>query len=101
MSKYAFIYILSNEHNTVLYIGVTNDISRRFLEHQSRIIPGFTKRYNVSKMVYFEEYCSIEDAIAREKQLKKWSRKKKEMLIGTMNRSWRDLGGVKGGFSGS
>ena len=77
MQKGAYIYFLANEHNTVLYIGVTNDLARRIREHKSRLIPGFTKQYNVSKLVYFENYDRIEDAIQREKQLKNWSRKKK------------------------
>ena len=91
MQKGAYIYFLANEHNTVLYIGVTNDLARRIREHKSRLIPGFTKQYNVSKLVYFENYDRIEDAIQREKQLKNWSRKKKEWLIAKANSKWLDL----------
>ena len=91
MKKGGYIYILSNKHNTVLYIGVTNDLSRRINEHKSRLIPGFTKQYNVSKLVYYESFNSIEEAIEREKQLKKWSRKKKESLIAKINKCWSDL----------
>ena len=93
MNSY-FIYIVTNVHNTVLYIGVTNDLARRIEEHQFGKIPGFTSKYSCTKLVYFEETSSIDDAIAREKQLKKWNRSKKIWLIETMNVAWQDLYGA-------
>lgn len=84
------IYILTNKLHTVLYIGVTNDLSRRMKEHADGI-SAFTRRYNVQKLIYVEEYRDIRDAIAREKQLKSWSRKRKFDLIDTQNPTWRDL----------
>ena len=91
MFKRYYTYILTNKYNEVLYIGVTNDLARRVAEHRSGTIPGFTQKYNCHKLVYFEEYSEVEMAIAREKQLKKWSRPKKETLIATMNKEWEDL----------
>ncbi len=75
----------------VLYTGVTNNIDRRVSEHKSKEFPGFTRRYNVTRLVYFEEFGSPSDAIAREKQIKGWSRKKKLDLIRSENPTWRDL----------
>ena len=86
-----YTYILSNKSNTTLYIGVTNDLERRVAEHRSGMIPGFTQKYNCHKLVYFEEYSDVEQAIAREKQLKKWSRAKKDSLIDTKNKERKDL----------
>jgi putative endonuclease len=91
MYKRYYTYILSNKNDTTLYIGVTNDLERRVAEHRSGTIPGFTKKYNCHKLVYFEEYSTIDQAIAREKQLKKWSRPKKESLIDTKNKERIDL----------
>jgi len=91
MFKRYYTYILTNKYNEVLYIGVTNDLARRVAEHRSGSIPGFTQKYNCHKLVYFEEYSEVEMAIAREKQLKKWSRPKKDTLIATMNKEWEDL----------
>lgn len=87
-----YIYILTNKTNRVLYIGVTNNLPRRLYEHQNKLVDGFTKRYNLNKLVYFEEYSEIEMAIAREKQLKGWVRRKKNDLIESVNPSWNDLG---------
>ena len=87
-----FVYILTNRNNTVIYIGVTNDIRRRIMEHMKKEIDGFTKKYNVSKLVYFEEYSDINDAIKREKQLKHWSRMKKNQLVEAKNPDWNDIG---------
>ena len=78
-------------HNKVLYTGVTNDLIRRIYEHKEKQIQGFTKRYNIEKLVYFEEYYDITDAIAREKQIKGWSRKKKVYLTNKLNPEWKDL----------
>lgn len=85
------IYILSNTHNTVLYVGVTYSIVERISQHKQKLIPGFTKKYNVDKLVYFEFYTDIRDAIAREKQLKAGSRKKKIDLIESVNPGWKDI----------
>lgn len=94
MSKTYYIYIITNEYNTVLYTGVTNDIERRVWEYKTKRNPdSFSARYNVDKLVYFEEFDSIIEAIAREKQIKGGSRRKKEMLIYSENPSWEDLSG--------
>ncbi len=88
---YYYIYILANKTNSVIYIGVTNDLQRRVCEHKSEEIKGFTKKYHVHKLVYFEEFSDVNDAITREKQLKKWVREKKNQLIEAQNPSWDDL----------
>ncbi len=85
------IYILSNKNNTVLYVGVTNNLTRRIWEHKSKLIEGFTKKYNLDKLVYFESFDNPKDAIKREKQLKAGSRKKKVELINKLNPEWKDL----------
>lgn len=90
MNNY-YVYILTNKNNTTLYIGVTNDIERRLYEHRNELVEGFSKRYHLHKLVYIEETNSIEDAILREKQLKKWNRQKKENLINQLNPEWKDL----------
>ncbi|MGH7656668.1 MAG: GIY-YIG nuclease family protein [Gemmatimonadales bacterium] len=87
----AFVYILANRWNTVLYVGVTTDLARRLAQHRSAFHHGFTARYHVTRLVYFEEHKSIRTAIAREKQLKGGSRRRKEELIASMNPAWRDL----------
>ena len=85
------IYILTNKNNTVLYVGVTNNLTRRIWEHKSKLIEGFTKKYNVDKLVYFESFDNPKDAIKREKQLKAGSKKKKVELINKINPEWKDL----------
>ena len=85
-----YVYILTTKENTTLYIGVTNDLKRRVFEHRKGQIASFTKKYNVHKLVYFEEYSEINAAIAREKQLKRWIRAKKIALIETKNPYWND-----------
>lgn len=85
------VYILTNHTNTVLYIGVTTDITKRVWEHRQKVVKGFTEHYRLYKLVYYECFESIVNAIEREKQLKKWSRKKKEWLIYRMNSKWEDL----------
>ncbi|MEI7653148.1 MAG: GIY-YIG nuclease family protein [bacterium] len=90
MHRY-YIYILTNKLLTVLYIGVTNDLSRRVYEHRNKLVEGFTQKYNMSKLVHYEEYPSILEAIAREKQLKHWERKWKDELISKSNPEWKDL----------
>ena len=86
-----YIYIMSSLNNTTLYIGVTNDLERRVKEHKSGEIPGFTQKYNCCKLVYFEEYSDIDQAIEREKKLKKWRREKKDWLIRSKNPELIDL----------
>ena len=86
-NKY-YTYILSSKNNSTLYIGVTNDLERRLNEHRSGLIPGFTQKYHCEKLVYFEEYSDINQAIEREKQLKHWSRSK---LIDSVNPERKDL----------
>jgi len=76
-----FTYIVTNKNKTVLYIGITNDLPRRIYEHENGIIPGFTKKYNCHFLVYYEHSQNINDAIEREKEIKKWRRVKKESLI--------------------
>ncbi len=87
-----WIYIMTNAYRNVLYIGVTNDLVRRYQEHKSGLLDGFTKRYRRHYLVYYEEYQQITDAIAREKELKGWLRKRKNALISQMNPRWEDLG---------
>ena len=82
---------MSSYNNVAIYIGVTNDLERRVAEHKSGIIPGFTQKYNCKKLVYFESFSDIEQAIAREKQLKGWVRRKKDALIDTINPDRNDL----------
>ena len=91
MHKGGYIYFLTNKYNNVLYTGVTNDLRRRVAEHKAKINKGFTYRYNCDKLVYFEAYVSIVDAIGREKQLKNWKRAWKDELINTTNPEWKDL----------
>lgn len=86
-----YIYILANRWNTVTYTGVTNDLVRRAYEHREHLIPGFTARYAVTKLVYYETTDNPEAAIAREKQLKGGSRAQKVALIERMNPNWEDL----------
>mgnify|MGYP005923392461 FL=1 len=86
-----YVYIMASKDNSVLYVGVTNDIERRVAEHKSHSIPGFTARYNVDKCVYVESYGDVRDAIAREKQIKSWNRKRKFDLINTQNPELTDL----------
>lgn len=93
MSKQYYVYILTNTRHTVLYIGVTNDLVRRLIEHKEGLGNGseFTKKYNLIKLVHYETYGDVRDAIAREKQLKGGSRKKKDELILKSNPEWKDL----------
>jgi len=89
--KQPAIYILSNKRNGVLYIGVTSDLLKRTYQHKSHVVNGFSKKYNLNKLIYFEMHESMNDAIAREKQLKKWNRAWKIKLIETINPEWLDL----------
>ena len=83
--------MVTNAYGNVLYIGVINNLERRIQEHRSGSIPGFTQAYHCSKLVYYEEYKKIGDAIAREKQLKNWKREWKNALVSQMNPQWKDL----------
>ena len=91
MSKEYYVYIMTNKTNRVLYTGVTNNLKRRVYEHKEKLIEGFTKKYNVTKLVYYEVGCDIRQAILREKQIKGGSRQKKIDLINKMNTEWKDL----------
>ncbi len=86
-----FVYMLTNWNGNVLYIGVTNNLQRRLYEHRNGMADGFTNKYNVHKLVYFETTSDVHAAIAREKQLKKWTRIKKNKLVETINPQWKDL----------
>ena len=91
MNAQYFVYIMTNKWNTVLYTGITNNLITRVYEHKEKIIGGFTKRYNVTKLVYYEVFEDIDKAILREKQIKDISRQKKIKLINDMNNEWREL----------
>ena len=92
MKNYQFyVYILTNKKNGTLYIGMTNDLERRIFEHKHKLVEGFTKKYNLDKLVYFEQFQYVNDAIKREKQLKNWNRQWKTDLIEKDNSNWSDL----------
>ena|SRR5260221_14682646 len=91
MKRTYFVYILANPHNTVLYTGVTSDLEQRVFEHKTKAFAGFTSKYNCNKLVYFEEFDDIEEAIKREKQVKRYHRKWKEKLIEGKNPKWEDI----------
>jgi putative endonuclease len=82
---------MTNKYNTVLYTGVTNDLVRRVYEHKNKLIDGFTAKYNITKLIYYEIAQDVNEAIRREKQIKGWSRDKKKALIESLNSQWRDL----------
>ena len=85
------VYIITNKHNTVLYTGVTNNLPKRIYQHRNKLVDGFTKKYNVDKLVYYEIYNDVKSAIAREKQIKSGSRENKIELVNSFNKAWRDL----------
>ena len=87
----SIVYILCNRHRNVLYIGATDELKRRIYFHKKRLIPGFTRKYNVDRLVYFEQFENIDAALAREKQLKGYRRDKKINLIEQMNPEWSDI----------
>ncbi|HEY6625885.1 MAG TPA: GIY-YIG nuclease family protein [Ignavibacteriaceae bacterium] len=89
--KTYFVYILASKRNGTLYVGITNNLTRRIFEHQSGLIEGFTKKYLIDKLVYFESTSDVNEAIKREKRLKKWKRQWKTELIEKSNPDWRDL----------
>jgi putative endonuclease len=91
MQRPGYIYIMTNKTHTTLYVGVTSDLIKRVYEHRAKLVEGFTKRYNLTELVYYEVYDDIETAIVREKQLKAGSRARKIQLINEMNPTWDDL----------
>ncbi len=86
-----YVYILTNWNHRVMYIGMTNNLHRRIYEHQQHMVEGFTDKYQVGKLVYVESATDVHAAIAREKQLKRWRREKKNNLVESMNPDWNDL----------
>jgi putative endonuclease len=91
MDKNGYVYILTNIHNTVFYIGVTSNLKKRIFEHKNKLADGFTKKYNICKLVYYECSNNILSAIEREKQIKNWHRNWKINLIKTLNAEFKDL----------
>lgn len=91
MNNTYYVYILTNKNKTVLYIGVTNDLKRRVYEHKNKLIKGFSSKYNVDSLIYFEIFQNVNEAILREKRLKEWKREWKEGIINEQNPLWEDL----------
>ena len=91
MKKSYYVYILASRRNGTLYIGITSDLTRRIWQHKKKLVKGFTEKYDVDKLVYFEEYNDVDIAIQREKRLKEWKRKWKLDLIEKDNPDWKDL----------
>ncbi|MDD3773904.1 MAG: GIY-YIG nuclease family protein [Patescibacteria group bacterium] len=91
MNKNYYVYIITNRWNTIFYIGVTNNLIRRIYEHKNKLIKGFTKKYNIIKLVYYEQFSDPENAVKREKQLKNWHRDWKINLIKKNNPDFKDL----------
>lgn len=89
--KQFYVYLLTNWNSKVMYVGVTNDLQRRLYEHKNKLVKGFTEKYNVDKLVYFEETDDVISALAREKEIKKWRREKKNNLVLSINPEWKDL----------
>ena len=90
MKRY-FVYILTTKFNKLLYVSITNNLSRRLYEHKNKIIDGYTKKYNVNKLVYFEEFSQVHNAIEAEKKIKGWTRIKKEQRIKSKNPTWKEI----------
>ncbi len=90
-NKDYYVYIMANKRHTVLYIGVTNNLTRRIHEHKNGLVEGFTKKYNCHKLVWFEQTNDVYEAIKAEKRMKKWKREFKENVISAMNPDWKDL----------
>jgi putative endonuclease len=87
-----YVYMMTNKDNNVLYTGVTSNLQQRLYQHKHKLIKGFTSKYNVDKLVYYEHGTDVNGAISREKQIKSWNRKRKNNLVETMNPEWKDLG---------
>ncbi len=94
-----YVYILTNQHGNVMYIGVTRDLVRRVFQHRHHLVEGFTTRYKVNKLVYYESVNDVTAAIAREKQLKGWTRARKNALVASVNPDWAELMPVPGDSS--
>ena len=86
-----YVYILTNHNNRVMYVGITNDLAKRVFEHKNKLIKGFTQKYHIDKLVYFEHTLDVNSAIMREKEIKKWRREKKDKLVMSINPEWKDL----------
>ncbi len=91
MNNTYYVYILTNKNKTVLYVGVTNGLKRRVYEHKNKLIKGFSSKYNVDSLIYFEIFQNVNEAILREKRLKEWKREWKEGIINEQNPLWEDL----------
>ena len=91
MNRQYYVYLMTNKNNTVIYTGVTSDLKKRVYEHRLKFVKGFTKRYNIDKLVCYEIFDDPYNAISREKQIKAGSRQKKINLINAMNKAWKDL----------
>ena len=91
VEKHYYVYLLTNWNHRVMYVGVTNDLTRRVEEHRSKLVKGFSEKYNVNKLVYFEETSDVLSALAREKEIKRWRREKKDNLVTSINPEWKDL----------
>ena len=91
MRRQYYVYMMTNPRNTVIYTGVTDNLKRRLFEHREKLMDGFTRRYRITRLVYYEVFEDVENAIRREKQVKGGSRRKKVLLIDSMNPEWRDL----------
>ncbi len=89
--KQYWIYMMTNRWKNVLYTGVTNSLERRVWQHKNKVFSGFTKKYNCDRLVYYEVFTEIDQAIAREKQIKNWPRSRKNALVATLNPEWNDL----------
>jgi len=89
--KNYYVYLLTNWNNKVMYVGMTNNLERRLYEHKNKLVNGFTKKYNIIKLVYFEETSDVNTALSREKEIKKWRREKKDSLVLIANPEWEDL----------
>ena len=86
-----YVYIITTQNNKVMYVGVTNELAHRINEHKNKLVDGFTKKYNVNKLVYYEHTTDVYSAIEREKQIKGWRREKKNELVESVNPEWKDL----------
>ena len=91
LCKKYYVYLLTNWNHRVMYVGVTNDLKRRLYEHKNKLVEGFPEKYNLNKLVYFEETQDVHTAITREKERKKWRREKKNQLVNQINQEWQDL----------
>ena len=89
--RHYYVYVLTNWNSRVIYVGVTNDLERRVFEHKNKLVKGFTEKYNVNKLVYFEETGDVNAALTREKEIKKWRREKKDALVTNSNPQWTEL----------